>query len=479
MLNSSRIQDKLEHLLKSKSWKYFRITISAVFYIIIACLIIFVTIYWNYEDPVRLKSAGGLLVLVLFSVLISKHKTHIKWRTVFWGLALQFGFGVFVLRTDVGFDLFDWLGETASDFLDFGLVGVNFNFQPQGKPPVSIFAVTTLMIIPFFSAFVSFLYHIGLMQFIIRKIAWVMQKTLATTAVESISAAGNIFVGQTEAPLLVKPYIQTMTLSELHAVMTGGFATIAGGVFAAYVSMGVSPSHLISASVMSAPAALSFSKIVYPETEHVFLSERKANETEQKEDEDSRNDVAEEIKRDRVSDSGYVNFVHAIADGAGDGMKMVLNIIANLIAILSLLEATNYMLTYLGELINIKDLTLYVMFQYIFYPLAFILGADSDDCLNVGELLGLKTIANEFIAYDQMGRINAGSQPLSARSNIIATYALCGFSNLGSIGIQIGGLGALAPNRKGDMAKIGISAFITGSIACFSTACIAGLLYES
>ncbi|XP_075240178.1 putative transporter HI_0519 isoform X2 [Convolutriloba macropyga] len=461
------------NLLKDNSkFKCCSHVLSISFYIIITLLLLFVTIYWNYQEPIRLKSAGGLAFLILFAMLISKHKRHIKFQTVFWGLLLQFGFGIFVLRTEVGLNTFDSLGTAARDFMNFAMEGIDFVFKPINLDEIPpILGITTLMIIPFFSAFISALYYLGLMQFIIGKLAWVMQKTMGTSAVESISSAGNIFVGQTEAPLLVKPFLQTMTMSELHAIMTGGFATIAGGVFAAYVSMGVSASHLISASVMSAPAALSFSKIVYPETEKVGENdEEKACE---------QNKQNEPDKSEENSDSGYENLVHAIAAGATDGMVMVLNIIANLIAFLSLLAAFNYILAYLGDLINIHDLTLYAMFQYVFYPLAFILGADTKDCLKVGELLGLKTIANEFVAYDRMSHMMAGPEPLSARSKVIATYALCGFSNLGSIGIQIGGMGALAPNRKPDLARIGISAFITGNIACFSTACIAGLLYKS
>ena len=394
-----------------------------------------------------------------------------------------------MLRTQLGFDIFEGLGTAARTFLNFSHFGIEFVFKPsypQGTPnavskngsesnmpttPASehsstpmptILGVTVLMIIPFFSAFISALYHLGFMQFLIGKIAWLMQRTMGTSATESMSAAGNIFVGQTEAPLLIKPFLQTLTMSELHAIMTGGFATIAGGVFAAYVSMGVSPSHLISASVMSAPAALSFSKIVYPEVEKNLEDE----------DEDA------EEEKNKPEDDGYENLVHAISAGATDGMTMVLNIIANLIAFLSLLAAVNYLVTYFGSLVNIQGLTLYMIFQYVFYPLAFLLGADAEDCTRVGELLGLKTIANEFLAYDQMTKMMKDDL-LTPRSQVIATYALCGFSNLGSIGVQIGGMGALAPNRKGDLARIGISAFVTGNVACFSTACIAGLLYKS
>ena len=281
---------------------------------------------------------------------------------------------------------------------------------------------------------------------------------MKTTATESMSAAGNIFVGQTEAPLLVKPYLETMSNSELHAIMTGGFATIAGGVFAAYVSMGVSPSHLISASVMSAPAALAFSKIVYPSGADAWKNEEDATPSEE---------------RDPVlNESSYENVLHAVSVGAKDGMIMVINIIANLIAFISIVTALNSFVEYGGELINV-DTNLYSMLQYIFYPLAVMLGADVDDCFKVGELIGLKTIVNEFVAYSRMSEMMSNAQ-LTKRSELIATYALCGFSNLGSIGVQLGGLGSLVPKRQKDLAQLGLRAFITGNIACFSTACIAG-----
>ncbi|XP_075254431.1 putative transporter HI_0519 [Convolutriloba macropyga] len=460
--------------IKAKSvFKICARVLPILFYITITALIIFAVIYWNYEDPIRLKSAGGLVILILFSVLISNNKRRIKLRTLFWGLALQFGFGMFVLRTEVGLDLFDWLGAAARDFLDFSQEGISFVFKPVHLDEMpQILAITTLMVVPFFSAFISALYYLGLMQYLIRKMAWILQISMGTSAIESMSAAGNIFVGPVEAPLLVRPYLKIMTMSELHAVMTGGFATIAGSVFLAYVSFGISASHLISASVMSAPAALSFSKIVYPETEYGNISG--ASDEEEQKIEETEDEVI-----DDDNDSEYDNLVHAISSGAIDGITIVLNIIGNLIAFLSLIAAFNYILTYLGELIGINDLTLYKIFQYLFYPLAYILGADANDCLRVGELLGLKTIANDFVAYGRMSGMIVGDDPLSERSIVVTTYALCGFSNLGTIGIQIGGLSALAPNRRADLAKIGISSFITGSIACFSTACVAGLLYES
>ena len=427
-------------------------------YILVAIAIVFSIIYWNFQHPQRLISAGGLLFLILMSALISKRPSKIKLRPVLWGLFLQYSFAVFVLRTEAGYNTFEYLGESAQSFLDFSKSGISFVFKPYESQLEYNLITSALMVVPFFSAVISALYHFGIMQFIVGKFAFLMQKTMKTTATESMSAAGNIFVGQTEAPLLVKPYLETMSNSELHAIMTGGFATIAGGVFAAYVSMGVSPSHLISASVMSAPAALAFSKIVYPSGADARKNEEDATPSEE---------------RDPVlNESSYENVLHAVSVGAKDGMIMVINIIANLIAFISIVTALNSFVEYGGELINV-DTNLYSMLQYIFYPLAVMLGADVDDCFKVGELIGLKTIVNEFVAYSRMSEMLSNAQ-LTKRSELIATYALCGFSNLGSIGVQLGGLGALVPKRQKDLAQLGLRAFITGNIACFSTACIAG-----
>ena len=280
-------------------------------------------------------------------------------------------------------------------------------------------------------------------------ISWIMMRTMKTSGAETLSCASNIFVGCTEAPLMIKPYIKSLTLSELHAIMTGGFATIAGGVMAAYIAMGISPTHLISASVMSAPAALAISKIMYPETNK---SETKGEEI-------------LEIK------SPYTNAIDAATNGALEGLKLSLNVGAMLIAILGLVALINGILGAIGQPLGLSSLSLELIFSYLLAPVAWLMGVPWQDCLQVGILLGKKTILNEFIAYLDLKNLMA-ENTISPRSQIIATYALCGFSNLGTIGIQIGGISAIAPNRQQDLAKLGLRTMIAGSL----TACIAGLL---
>jgi len=276
---------------------------------------------------------------------------------------------------------------------------------------------------------------------------------MKTSGSETLSAAGNIFVGQTEAPLLIKPYVETMTMSELHAVMTGGFATIAGGVLAAYVSFGVPAEHLIAASVMSAPAALAMSKIMFPETE----------------DSPTKGEVT--IKLERTSTNG----LDALTSGALDGLRLALNVGAIIIAFLGVLAALNALIAFFGGLIGYPTLSLESILAVLLAPIAWLMGVPWADCSAVGTLLGKKTILNEFIAYLDLQQL-IEQNAISERAVIIATYALCGFANIGSIGIQIGGIGGIAPSRQSDLAKIGVRAMIGGTLACFTTACIAGML---
>jgi CNT family concentrative nucleoside transporter len=313
----------------------------------------------------------------------------------------------------------------------------------------------------------SILYYWGLMQLVVKWIAKLMQWTLGTSGAETLSAAANIFVGHTEAPLVVRPYISAMTLSELNAMMVGGFATISGGLLAAYSGMGISPGHLITASVISAPAALLIAKVMQPE---VGTPQTRGN-------------VSLDLPRRGV------NVIEAAAIGASEGMKLAINVAAMLIAFLALIAMCDAILGWLGDaLFGFRDaygnptLTLARILGYAFWPLAFLMGIEFDDCLPAGELLGIKMVANEFIAYQRMGEwiAHAEQSPatrlLSERSTAILTYALCGFSNFGAIGIQIGGIGGLAPERRSDLAKLGLRAMLGGTLACCMTACVASTL---
>jgi CNT family concentrative nucleoside transporter len=400
----------------------------------------------------RLISLLGLIVFTGIAYGISVNRSAVRWKPVLWGIALQFGFALLILRTPIGLTVFQFLGDVVTQFLNFSDEGAKFVFGENFQD--FYFAFKVLPTIIFFSAFISLLYHYDILQQVVKGIAWLMMRTLGTSGSESLSAAGNIFVGQTEAPLLIKPYVPTATQSELHAIMTGGFATIAGGVMAAYISFGIPAAHLIAASVMSAPAALAISKLMYPETEE--------------------SPTRGEIKIDVEKPS--INAVDAVTLGALDGLRLVLNIGAMIIAFLGLLAMLNALLGWLGNLLfDLPTLSLELLLSYLLAPIAWLMGIPWADCGQVGALLGKKTILNEFIAYLDLRGLIEG-QIISNRAAIIATYALCGFANIGSIGIQIGGIGGIAPNRQHDLARLGVRAMIGGTLACFMTATIAGLL---
>jgi CNT family concentrative nucleoside transporter len=317
---------------------------------------------------------------------------------------------------------------------------------------VRSFAFGVLPSIIFFSALMSLLYHFGVMQFVVKIFAVIMQKTLNTSGAESLSTAANIFVGQTESPLIIRPYVATMALSELMAIMVGGFATVAGGVMAAYVSFGIDAGHLMAASVISAPATLVIAKIMQPE-------------------------VDEPQTRGRVIlsvEHVAANALEAVAIGASDGLKLALNVGAMLIAFLAMIAMFNAIIGWTGSWFG-ASWSLEAALGYVFAPFAWLMGIERNDCFKVGELLGIRMAANEFVAYVQLGELKAAGG-LSPRSVAITTYALCGFANFSSIGIQIGGIGAMAPSRQGDLARLGLRAMIGGTLACFMTACVAGML---
>jgi concentrative nucleoside transporter, CNT family len=407
----------------------------------------------------RLVSLLGLLVFIGVAYGLSVNRSAIRWKPVLWGIALQILFALLILRTAIGLSLFQFLGDVVTRFLDFSDAGASFVFGEKFKD--FFFAFKVLPTIVFFSAFISLLYHYNLLQRLVGLLARLMMRSMGTSGSESLSCAANIFVGQTEAPLLIKPYVSSATMSELHAIMTGGFATIAGGVMAAYISFGVSAVHLIAASVMSAPAALAISKLMYPETE----------------DSPTRGKVSVDVEKTSV------NGIDAVSSGAIEGMKLVLNIIAMLIAFLGILALLNALLGWLGGLFGYPQFSLELIMSVILAPVAWLMGIPWADCGAVGVLLGKKTILNEFIAYldlktfiDNAKSADTSLPRLSERAILITTYALCGFSNIGSIGIQIGGIGGIAPDRQSDLARLGLRAMIGGTLACFMTAAIAGIL---
>ena len=415
--------------------------------------------------------------MIFIAWLMSSNRRQVNWRIIFGGLALQLVFALFILRTAPGRMIFDVIGdlfqalnanvEAGSSFL----FGLNPRSDDDLLPPtyalLRSFAFGVLPTIIFFSALMSILYHLGIMQRLVDIIARIMQKTLGTSGAESLSAASNIFVGQTEAPLVIRPYISGMTASELNAVMIGGFATIAGGVMAAYVEMGADAGHLVTASVISAPAALLIAKVMLPETENP----------------ETLGAVRTPVK------SQYVNLIEAAAAGSSDGLKLALNVGAMLIAFLALLAMANGLLVWTGDRFYDAMSLLFQMprgpawsleffLGYAFAPFAWMMGIPAEDCRKAGELLGIKMVANEFLAYDGLGKWaqQSGSGEPNPRTIVIMTYALSGFANFSSIGIQLGGIGGIAPERRSDLARLGFRAMLGGTLAAFMTACIAGIL---
>ena len=399
----------------------------------------------------RTISFLGICVFISICYVLSVSRQAVRWRTVAWGLGLEFILAIVILKTPWGLNLFKSLGNIVGNFLAFSDVGAKFVFGENFKD--HLFAFQILPTIIFFSSFISILYYYGILQRVVNALAWLMMKTMKTSGSESLSCAGNIFLGPTEAALMVKPYLANMTKSELHAVMTGGFATIAGGVLGAYLSFGIPPEHLIAAFFMTSPVSLIVSKIMYPETE---VSETTGT-------------VNIEIK------SNYVNVLDAATSGAIDGVKLAVNVGVIIIAFLSLLAAVNASLSWLGSLVSYPQLSLEWMLSFVMFPVAWLMGIPWADCGQVGALLGKKTILNEFIAYLDLGEM-IKKQEISQRSAIIATYALCNFANIGSIGITIGGMTGIAPNRQQDLARMGVRTMIGGLLAGFITAGIAGIL---
>ncbi|KAL8570397.1 hypothetical protein ACOMHN_035815 [Nucella lapillus] len=462
------------------------------------------------DTPSNLVSLGGLAAFIVLAWVTSINPARVNWHPVFWGFSLQFYFAAIILKTQWGYEAFRWLGDRVTEFLSyadegasfvfgndfrihfFAFAGASFVFGADFR--IHFFAFALMPVIVFFSAIISVLYYLGIMQAVVSVLGKFLAFCLGTTPAESINAAGNIFVGMTEAPLMIQPFLGNMTKSELHAVMTGGFATIAGTVLGAYIGFGVPANHLLSASVMSAPAALAISKLTYPETEVAVISS------------DDYSKMEKGAER---------NMIEAASAGASNAIMLVANVVVNVIAFLSILKFINATLTWFGDRAGVEGLTFQFICSYVLYPVSLLMGTEAGlDCRRIGELVGVKTFTNEFIAYQDLQKLLANRETylnytltydindpanfdykdmdviltkwnkvlkkgfLSPRSEVIATYALCGFSNFGSMGVMLGALSAMAPHRRQDMASIVLRAMIAGNVACFFTACIAGLFYE-
>ncbi|HEX9165782.1 MAG TPA: NupC/NupG family nucleoside CNT transporter [Gemmatimonadales bacterium] len=429
----------------------------------------------------RLIGLLGMATMIGLAVLLSYDRKRINWRLVAAGLGIQAVFGFIVLKTAAGRAFFSAVGDAITGLLRFQEQGARFVFGNlvQSQVPVGVpgangaldttagmvantgafFAFNVLPTIIFFSALMSVLYYLGVMQAVVKGLAWVMQKTLGTSGAETLSASGNIFLGQTEAPLLIKPFVKTMTRSELSTVMVGGFATVAGGVLAAYVGMlsGIFPniaSHLLAASVMNAPAGLLLSKIILPETEEPVTKGS--------------------LRMDAQAAESSV--IEAAAGGAGQGLQLALNVAAMLMAFVALVALLNFLLGWAGGLVGYPELSLQAILGFVLRPLAWVMGVPWAETGYVGGLIGLKTTLNEFVAYAQFATDLGGGMPLSPRSAIILTYALLGFANFSSIAIQIGGIGGLAPERRPEIARLGLRAMIAGNLAAMLSASLAGML---
>ncbi|MEX2115003.1 MAG: nucleoside transporter C-terminal domain-containing protein [Pirellulales bacterium] len=401
----------------------------------------------------RLMSLVGLFAMIALAWLMSENRRRVNVRLVAGGVLLQFAFAVVVLKTEAGGALFMQLGHLFTALLNYVDAGSTFVFGERFRD--FYFAFRVLPAIIFFSSLMAVLYYLRVMQFVVLLFGRLMQRTLGTTGPESLAAAANVFLGMTEAPLVVRPYVPTMTRSELMAMMVCGFATSAGGVMAAYVSMGIDAGHVIAASVMSSPAGLLIAKVIVPETEPTLSPE---------------NVVLE------ASESG-ANLIEAAAIGAAQGMKLAINVAAMVIAFLALIAMLDGMIGWIGLQLG-WEWSLSAALSYVFAPLALLMGVEPADCFKVGELLGVRIVTNELVAYQMMADwMREGSEiQLSQRSQVILTYALCGFANFGSIGVQIGGIGGMAPTRRTDLARLGLRAMLGATLACFMTACVAGVL---
>lgn len=398
----------------------------------------------------HIVSAGGLLTMLLAAWLLSADRRAIDYRLVAWGLGLQFGFALLILKTRPGVLIFDRISLAITTLLGYADAGSAFVFGPLATDRDSfgvLIAFQVLPIIIFTASLFSLLYYLGIMQWVVLAFAKVMSRTMRTSGAESLAAAANVFMGMTEAPLVVKPFVGRMTRSELMALMTGGMATIAGTVMAAYIRMGVDAGHLLTASVMAAPAGLVIAKILNPETETPV--------------------TRGQVRIDMESDD--VNFIDAITRGATDGLRLALNVAAMLIAFIALIALAN-------GILGLAGITLEQVLGYLFAPVALVLGVAPADVLTVGSLLGQKIVMNELVAYASLTDILRTPGALEPRSVVIATYALAGFANLGSVGIMIGGIGGIAPERRHDLARLGLRSLLGGTIATLMTASIAGIL---
>src|SRR6202045_3299006 len=407
----------------------------------------------------RFTGILGLLTMLGFAYIFSTNRAAIRLKTVAWGLGLQFVFAVFVLQIDAGRIVFQKAGDAVTKLLSYAYAGSHFVFGDLAKPgsQLGYFAFGVLPTVIFIAAFFAVLYHFGIMQIIIKVFAWVMTRVMGASGAESLNVAASIFMGQTEAPLTIRPFLPDLTRSELMTVMTSGMAHVSGGIMAAYIAFGIDPKHLLSAVIMTAPGTILISKMLVPETEQPKTAGRVIMS-------------AEEEKAEKEE-----NLLGAIARGTTDGLHLALHIAAMLISFLALIALLNGILGGIHNRLGIMwfPSSLQQIFGTLFAPIAWVIGIPWRDCPAIGNLLGTRMVLNELVAFSMLGPQKAALDP---RSFTIATFALCGFANLSSIGIQIGGIGALAPNKRSELARLGLRAMLAGTMANLMSASIAGML---
>ncbi|KAL5109504.1 Solute carrier family 28 member 3 [Taenia crassiceps] len=435
------------------------------------------------RNPKNLVSLIGIVAMVLMCMLISVHPDRIKWQPVMMGFFLQFTFAVLTLQTKVGYTIFEFIGAQTTALMDNSKVGASFVFGDLFL--MDCFAIKVLPLVVFFSSFISIMFHLGWVQQFLIQPSNFIRNIMGTTGPETVNAITNIFLSMNEAPLLIKPYMSQMTNSELHAIMVNGFASIAGPVMVVYINFGIPANHLLIACVMSAPAALAIAKILYPETKQAPLAKGTKN---------------------TLHSSPFTNPIEAATVGALEAIPLCAGIIVNLMAFLSIFSVFNRILTWLGHRVGmVRDLTFELIFAYLLWPLAFGMGVPAEDCFKVGELVGIKTVLSEFIAFERLGQLirdssiydsfhnkslpvkapnevtfnPLGIQKVASRKTIVITsYALCGFANVGSVGILLGTFIKMLPHRRKDLSGMVVHGMIGGTIAAFVTACFAGLLYD-
>ena len=399
-----------------------------------------------------MHSVFGMLVIVAFAYAVSSSREHIAWRTVGIAFVIQFAIGGLALFTSWGNRALSAAADATGALLSYSRAGIDFMFGQLAAydgPIGFVFAVNVLPVVVFFSAFIAVMYHLGVMMWIVRFLGGGLRRLLGTSHAESMSAAANIFVGQAEAPLVVKPFIPTMTRSELFAVMVGGLSTIAGSVMAGYVALGIPLEYLVTASFMAAPGGLMMAKLIEPETD---------------------NPVVPKVG-DTSTTPRYVNLIDAAATGALDGLRMAAAIAAMLIAFVALIALVNGVLQYFGAYVGYGEVTLEMILGFLLSPVAWLLGVPWADASIAGSLIGQKLILNEFVAYVAYSDVSASMSPIS---QAIVIFALCGFANLSSIAILLGGLGALAPSRREDISRLGVRALIAATLANLMNAALAG-----